>query len=126
MLKLTGRLVAKSLIKEGENKYGKWQLVNFIIQKQHNKVKKKIIFTAIGKVAKQVQDIQLKERITIYFEPVCNNPYADKWYTELKATEVEKYISRSRTLDSMNGGTIISESEFTFNKDEQLFNGEQG
>lgn len=125
MLKLTGRLIAKSLIKEGESQFGKWQLVHFIIIKQHNNVKKKIIFTALGKVAKQIQDMPIKEKITVYFEPVCNNPYADKWYTELKATEVIKYIKKPKFTQTIIGTPEYIKNEINFNTDEQLFNSEK-
>lgn len=124
MLKLTGRIIAKTLIKEGESSYGKWQLVQFIIVKQHNKEKKKIVFTALGKIANQVQDIQLKERITVYFEPKCNE-YNNRWFTELKATEVVKYIKKDKTwFARQEGAEPLIEIDYTLTKNNQLFRNE--
>jgi len=124
MLRLTARLVSKSLFKEGTNKWGAYQIVRFIVQKQHNKEKKKIIFIAMGKAATAVQDFPINERITIHFEPKCTM-FNGKWYTELKATSVEKYINRKKVLESMKlGAEPIEEQEYTYQSDAQLFDKE--
>jgi len=98
MLKLTGNLIAKSLIKEGEGEYGKWQLIQFIISKQHQKKKKKIVFTAIGKISKKITEIKLKDRIVVYFFPECKE-YNGKFYTELKVYDVEIYVSKKKMYE---------------------------
>ena len=125
MFKLSAKLIAKSLIKEGECKYGRWQLIHFIVQKQHKKEKVKIIFTAIGKVANQVKDIPLKERITIYFTPKCTE-YNGKWFTELKASDVDKYVSKKKVWETMNNfSEPLEEKDYKINKDQQLFTDEE-
>jgi hypothetical protein len=121
MFRTSGRLIAKSLIKEGQNEWGKWQLVQFIVQKQHNRQKIKIVFVAFGKVARIVQDMPLKEKIDIKFFPNCKE-HNGKFYTELKAEEVDKYVSRKRIYETMkDGAEPLSEEEYTSSQDNQLF-----
>jgi len=125
MLRMSGRLIAKSLIKEGVSGHGKWQLVQFIIQKQHNRKKIKIVFVAFGKVAKTVQDMPLKEKLDIKFFPNCKE-HNGKFYTELKAEEVEKYISKKRVWEaSQVCAEPIAEYEHTPQIDIQLFTQEE-
>jgi len=121
MFRTSGRLIAKSLIKEGQNEWGKWQLVQFIVQKQYNKQKIKIVFVAFGKIARIVQDMPLKEKIDIKFFPNCKE-HNGKFYTELKAEEVDKYVSRKRIYETMkDGAEPLSEEEYTSSQDNQLF-----
>jgi hypothetical protein len=121
MFRTSGRLIAKSLIKEGTNEWGKWQLVEFIIQKQHNKKKIKIVFVAFGKVARIVQDMPLKEKLDIKFFPNCKE-HNGRFYTELKAEEVEKYVSRKKIYESMrDGAEPLAEEDYASGQDNQLF-----
>lgn len=124
MFRVTGRLTSKSLIKEGKSSFGDWQLVEFIIQKQYRKEKIKLVFVSFGKVARTVQDMALKERITIKFYPKCKE-YNGKWYTELKAVEVDKWVSQKRLEETMqDGASPLFEEEYTPEIDNQLFDKE--
>ena len=117
MLKITGTLIAKSLIVEGENKFGKWQALQFIIQKQSNGIKKKIVFVCFGTIDVKVIDIPIKKRITIYFEPDCvYNELRKRWVTKLKAKDVEIYIKKPKF--DWNTFTEITPDQ---PKDNQLF-----
>jgi hypothetical protein len=124
MFRVTGRLVAKSLIKEGKGEWGDWQLVQFIIQKQYRREKIKIVFVSFGKVAKTVQDMALKEKITVKFYPKCNE-HEGKYYTELKALDVDKWVSQKRLEEaSQEGAEPLFEEEYTPQQDNQLFDKE--
>lgn len=117
MLRITGKLIAKSLLLEGNNNYGKWQLVQIIIEKQINRKKKKIVFTCFGNVANTANDIIINQRITILFEPACNyNEKYNRWFTELKAKQIELYVKKPK----WNGNTIEPETPPPA-KDNQLF-----
>jgi len=121
MFKVTGRLTGKSLLKEGKGKWGDWQLVEFMIQKQYKKEKIKIVFVSFGNVAKTIQNTALKEKIIIKFYPKCKE-YNGKWYTELKAVEVDKWISPSKLAESMrDGGQQLEEEDYTLKDDRPLF-----
>jgi hypothetical protein len=125
MFRTTGRLSAKSLIKEGENDFGKWQLVEFIIKKQYKKKQIKLVFVAFGKVADLIQRTPIKEKISITFFPQCKE-YNGKYYTELKATEVEKWISQKKIKDSMkDGAEPLEEKDYTIVDDRPLFDKEE-
>ena len=118
MLKITGKLIAKSLILEGENKYGHWQLVQIIIEKQMNRKKKKIVFTCFGNVANAANDIIVNQRVTILFEPACNyNEKYKRWFTELQAKQIEIYVKKPK----WNGNSDDTETPLS-PKDNQLFN----
>jgi len=124
MFRVTGRLASKSLIKEGKSSHGDWQLVEFIIQKQYRKEKIKLVFVSFGKVARTIQDMALKEKISIRFYPKCKE-YNGKWYTELKAVEVEKWVSRKRLEETMeDGASPLFPEEYTPTSDNQLFDKE--
>lgn len=95
MLCITGKLAGKSLIHEGVSQYGTWRIVRFFIEKTFNKKKCKIIFTAKGKLADKVFSILLNEKLDIYFFPDCKEVNS-KWYTELRAVSVEKYVPANK------------------------------
>jgi hypothetical protein len=124
MFKVTGRLTSKSLIKEGKSEWGDWQLVEFMIQKQYRKEKLKLVFVSFGKVAQTIQSTALKEKITIKFYPKCKE-HNGKWYTELKAVEVEKWISPTKIAESMkDGAEPLAEEDYTLKDDRPLFDTE--
>lgn len=121
MFRTTGRISAKSLIKKGKNEYGDWQLVEFIINKQYKKKQIKLVFVAFGKVAQTILNAPIKEKISITFYPQCKE-FNGKYYTELKAVEVEKWISRKKIKDSMkDGAEPLSEEDYTIRDDRPLF-----
>jgi len=125
MFHISGRLISKSLLREGTNKHGTWQLVEFVIQKQYKKKKTKIAFVAFGKVARFVQECPLKERIKVHFYPKCDK-YKDKYYTELKAEEVEKWVSKRQIENrAFINNEELDREEFLIQPDLQLFTKEE-
>lgn len=121
MLKLTAKLIGKSLLKEGGQENNKWQMITFIVQKQHKKKVEKIAFIAYNDVARCVLNIPLKQRITIKFVPKCKE-HNEIWYTNLKATEVEKYVSKKDRMISIQDGENNSVlNQFGAGVDNQLF-----
>ena len=97
MLKITGRLIAKAVLLEGENSFGKWQLVQIIVEKKIKNIKNKYVFSCFGKVAIMANEIQLKERVTVLFDPACNyNEKYQRWFTELKAKEIGIYVKKPK------------------------------
>ncbi len=122
MLKITGRLAGKSLIRKGVSSWGEWDLIEYIITKQHQKKKIKIIFVAIGRLARVINDMPINERITTWFYPKCRE-YKGKWYTSLTATEIQKYVNRKKLMERMNGGSAGSPAPDNLT-DNQLFNSE--
>ncbi len=120
MLKLNGRLVSKSLIKSGESEFGKWKIIEFVIQRTFKKEKIKIAFTANGKNADLINSIDYKERITVTFIPKCN--YVEKYnkhFTELKAIEIEKYVKQNNK-DVYFNNERVNESDYQLRMDNQL------
>ena len=125
MFHITGRLESKSLIREGENEYGKWQMVEFVIYKSYKKKKIRLAFVAFGKLAKEIQEIPHNERITVHFYPNCRQ-YKNKYYTELKAEEVHKYVSRRKAEERIVvNGEMLDDADFLITPDNQLFDTEE-
>lgn len=127
MFTITARLTGKSILKTGTSDNGDWELIQFMVEKQYRKVKRKFIFVAFNKIGKMVMDIPLKERITVRFELDCKE-YSNKWYTSLKAIEVEKYVSIKKIRESMkDGADPIPDSDYEFQqKDVDLFHENNG
>lgn len=126
MLDVSGVLVSKSVIKEGVSAHGAWRLIEFVIERTFCKKKYKIAFTTIGKRADLINETSLKERITVSFIPSC--AYSEKYnryFTELKAINVEKYIPKKK-FNVRFDGEVVNSSEFELKKDNQLdFNATQ-
>lgn len=90
MLKISGRLSTKSILKKGVSAKGEWQIIEFTITKQFNHEKFQVAFVALGKMADVVNAFPLNKKLTIRFIPKCKF-YNGKWYTELKAFEIEEW-----------------------------------
>src|SRR3954469_19317222 len=119
MLKITGKLISKSIMKTGDNAFGKWRIITFILEKTYNKKKYKMMFVAKGKWADFANDIIPKERVTIHFI-VDSKEYAPgKWGTDLQAIEIEKYVSRKTPFVYLNND-LVNKEDFDMNKDLQL------
>ena len=88
MFKTTGRLISKSLIAEGEGSYGKWQLIEFALQKQFQGKRIKIPFVAFNEYARFIEKCPLKEKLKVYFFPKSKF-HNGKYYTDLKVLEVD-------------------------------------
>jgi hypothetical protein len=98
VLKVTGKLVSKSLLKSGTSTRGPWQLVDFVIEKQMHGKKIPIAFIALGKQAEKLGTIQVKQRVTVYFFPHCTQ-FNNKWYSELKVLDIELYQKIQKTYN---------------------------
>jgi len=120
MLKINGKLISKSIIKTGKNERGEWRVIEFVIEKTYNKKKRKVAFTAIGKNADLVNNIEYKERITVTFFPECfYSEKHNKHFTELKAVGVEKYVKRN-IQDVIFNGEKLNQSDYELKRDNQL------
>lgn len=120
MLKLSGRLVSKSLIKSGVGEHGEWKIIEFVIQRTYNKKKIKIAFTAGGKRADLVNSIEYKEKITVTFIPSCfYSEKHNKHFTELKAIEIDKYVKKNNQ-DVYFNNERLNESDYELKRDNQL------
>lgn len=122
MWKTIARIVSKSVMKTGESERGKWNLINFFIEKTINKKKEKIMFTAMGKKADFIDSISIGEKLIINCYPKCkeNRGY---WNTDLMVIDVEKYIKKNAIPVSLNGEVVNKEdflpklnNELKFNK----------
>jgi len=121
MYTITARLVSKSLLKKGETAGVAWEMITFIVQKQHKKKQKKIVFVAFNKLAKQIINIPKNERITITFYPHCTE-HKGTWYTSLKVIDIQKYVSKKRIKEAVrNGAEPIPEKDYTIHDDRPLF-----
>lgn len=121
MYTITAKLVSKSLLKEGESEHGKWVMLTFIVEKQYKKKKRKFAFIAYNNVAKKIISTPKNERITINFYPECRE-YENKWYTNLRVFEVEKWISKRKMKDSLQvGGESLLEVDYSVKDDRPLF-----
>ncbi len=108
MQKIIGKLVGKSLVKTGISENGNWSLVNFFIEKTHDKKKIKIIFTAMGKKVAFIDSLVIGERLSIQYFPKCKerNGY---WNTELIVIDVVKHVKRTAIPVSLNGEVVNKE-----------------
>ncbi len=112
MFKVNGRLVSKSLIKSGVSERGAWQIIEFVITRTFNKKKYKLAFTAFGKKADLVNNIEYKERITVTFVPDCFfSEKHTKHFTELKVIDVEKYVKK-KMYDINFNGEKLNQSDY--------------
>lgn len=120
MLTLNGRLISKSLIKEGVGQHGAWKIMEFVIERTYNKKKIKVAFTVGGKNADLVNTISFKERITVDFIPACH--YSDKYkkyFTELKAISIQKYVKKN-IVNTYLSGEQLNESDYQLKQDIQI------
>lgn len=120
MFTVNGRLISKSLLKEGVGEHGEWKIIEFVIQRSFNKKKIKLAFTTGGKRAELVNSIPYKEKITVTFIPSCYySEKHNKHFVELKAIEVDKYVPKKR-VDVFYDGERLNESDYHLKKDNQL------
>ena len=89
MFKTTGRLISKSILAEGKSSYGKWQLIEFALQKQFQGKRIKIPFVAFNEYARFIEKCSMKEKLKVYFFPKSTF-HNGKYYTDLKVLEVDK------------------------------------
>jgi hypothetical protein len=118
VLKIIGKIVGKSPMKNGENERGKWNLINFFIEKTINKKKEKIVFTAMGRKADIVNNIAIGERLVVHFYPKSKE---NKGYynTDLIVTEVDKHIKRTAIAVKLDG-EVVNEEEFVLKQDNEM------
>lgn len=120
MFKTNGRIVSKSIIKEGISQHGKWKLMWFAIERTYCKKKIRFAFTVFGTKAEFVEQIIDKERITVEFLPECKyNEKAKRYFTELKVIDVYKYVKKKRT-DIWVDNQRLNESDYNINTEQQL------
>ena len=127
MLSITGRIVSKSLIKSGESEHGKWQIIQFVIEKTYAKKKRLIAFTAKSKWADFVNTLPHRERLRIEFIPECYFYEKNaKYGTELKVISIEKWSPKKFIPININGKTlnainpeIAHEHQLDFNKTDE-------
>jgi hypothetical protein len=114
MFTVSGKLLSKTLIKSGVGQHGEWKILEFAIQRTYCKKKITIAFTAKGKWADLVNNIDYKERITVEFVPnVFFSEKHNRYFTELKVITVEKYVSKKRIEIVFNGDVLnVPEIEF--------------
>lgn len=120
MLKLTGRLNSKSLIKSGTNEFGTWQIIEFTIKKSYRRKKTLIAFKAFGKRADIINSIEIKEKIVVEFLPECK--YSEKhgrYFTELKTIDVYKYVPRNNQ-DIYVNQERLNESDYELNINNEI------
>lgn len=120
MLRIIGKLEGKSLIHEGVSEHGAWHIVRFFVEKTFRKKKIKIVFIAKGKLANLVFNIPLKEKIDIRFFPNCKEVNT-KWYTELQAISVEKYVPLNHQYITTVNNEVKYSPNFELGNDLQLF-----
>jgi hypothetical protein len=126
VLSITGRIVSKSLIKSGESSFGKWQIIQFVIEKTYAKKKMKIAFTAKGKWADFVNTLPHRERLRIEFFPDCFFYEKNaKYGTELRVISIEKWSPKKFMPVNIDGKTlnaidpeISHEHQLNFNENE--------
>jgi hypothetical protein len=119
MQKITGRLIHKSLVKSGKSEFGDWKIINFVIEKTFQKKKYKALFVAKGKWANFVDAIAYKERITVHFV-IDSKEYApSKWGTDLRAIEIEKYVSKN-TPHVYFRDELVNKEDFEMKQDLHL------
>lgn len=94
MQKVTGRLIFKSVIKTGQNDFGKWSIVNFVLQKTFQKKKYNMLFVAKGKWAKFIDTVPYKEKLTVYYIIDSKEYKPQKWATDLRVVDVEKHVPK--------------------------------
>lgn len=105
-------------MKNGENERGKWNLINFFIEKTINKKKEKVAFTAMNRKADIINNIAIGEKLVIHFYPKCKerNGY---WNTELMVIDVDKHVKRTAIPVKLNG-EVVNKEEFYLQENNEL------
>lgn len=108
MVSISGKLVSKTLIKEGTSSEGyQWRIIQFAIQKQEFGKRVIIAFTAKGKLADLVYDLAYKQRIDIEFtfDTFYNAP-KNHFYVDLIAQSVTKWVPKTYTPIVVNNKEV--------------------
>ncbi len=118
MNKITGRLIHKSLIKKGQGQFGEWKIVEFMIEKSFQKKKYKALFAAKGKWADFIEQVPVKEKITVHYI-IDSKEFKGRWFTDLRAIEIEKYVKKDNPHVYFED-RLVNKSDFEINPDLQL------
>lgn len=118
MLKIIGKIVGKSLMKNGENERGKWNLINFFIEKTINKKKEKVAFTAMNRKADIINNIAIGEKLVIQFYPKCKERNGF-WNTELIVIDIDKHVKRTAIPVKLNG-EVVNREEFYLQENNEI------
>jgi len=119
MQKIIGRLIHKSLVKSGKGEFGEWKIINFVVEKTFQKKKYKALFVAKGKWATFVESIPYKERIVVHYVIESKEYAPSKWGTDLRAIEIDKYVSK-KTPHVYFNNELVNKEDFLMNQDLQL------
>ena len=121
MFSTIGIIKGKSLLMQGESENGKWKTINFGLKKQFNKKKTDVYFTAHGSLASTIEKIKVGEKVRIEFFPKSKE-YKGRWFTELVAVSVEKYIQKSKLIANEEAPAlgILKPSDFQFDLDNEI------
>lgn len=120
MFVVTGKLSDKSFIRTGVSEKGAWKIIHFLIEKTRKRKIIKIPLIARGKLAEKLDGISVGEKVVINFF-IEGKKYNDKYFTDCIATDIDKFVPKSRVRFDPN----IKDSDFEFNKDINLFNEKQ-
>ncbi len=92
-LSITGKLYKVLPEQSGDGKNGRWVKQNFVIETQDS-FPKKICFVAWGDKTNIVKNLKLDQTVKVTFA-VESREYQDKWYTDVKAVEIETTSGQS-------------------------------
>jgi hypothetical protein len=123
MFVTTGKLSAKSLIKEGVSEKGAWKVIMFLLEKTRKRKPIKIPIIAKGKLASLIDSTMIGEKITVKFY-IEGKKFNEKYFTDCVAIEVEKYVPKAKYEHghvSFNG-EVLDERHDILKEDNNLFN----
>lgn len=117
MFVVTGKLSDKSFVRTGVSEKGAWKIIHFLIEKTRRRKVIKIPLMAKGKLAEKIEGIAVGEKIVVHFF-IEGKKYNEKYFTDCVATEIDKFVPKSKIKYDFD----IKTSDFEFEKDINLFN----
>ena len=124
MFFVTGKIVNKSLIKNGVSDKGSWKIITFLIEKTKNKKKIKLPFTAKGSLAEKVSEISLGQKVRVEFY-IVGREYNGRYYPDVIATDIEKYVNKKKSYPVHIGDETFVSSDNFLNSELQLFKNDE-
>lgn len=87
MAQISGKVIAILPVQSGENERGEWQRGGVVIETLESPSVKLALSTFGKRRTQMIQQLTLGEVVVVTYTPESRE-FMDKWYTELRLTEV--------------------------------------
>jgi hypothetical protein len=104
---ITGKVYKVLPELSGDGKNGRWVKQNFVIETQES-YPKKVCFVAWNDRAAIVKNLRLDQEVKVSFA-VESREYQDKWFTDVKAVDIEVVGSQATTQKAVEEPPMIQD-----------------